>query len=131
MTKASDLYKGGTVFFYCPPERKPVELLVLMAEGPLCVAKVYDHWNKETVEGLYWIYLRKHGAHFGPFFAEVSLAHRAMRKVLKEFKPTFFEQPLAWIRRQAVLKEWVEKNVGKSEDLVGGEWIKEPVSKKG
>lgn len=127
--KTSQIYKEGRAFFYCPPGGwRPVEMTILMDGGPLCVSHVYDHFNKKSVDGLYWIYIKKHGAHFGPFFAEITLAHKAIKKILKEFKPVFFEQPLAWIRRQTVLKDWMEKNVGKSEDLIGAEWAKDDES---
>lgn len=125
MAKASELYKGGRVFFYCPPDKRAVELAIVSDGGPLCIGRVFDHNKSEALIGLYWIYLKRHGAHFGPFFADITLADRAMRKILKQFRPTFFEQPLDWIRRQVTLKDWMEKNIGKSEDLVGGEWIKE------
>lgn len=125
MTKARELYGGGQVFFYCPPEGRPVEMVIISDGGPLCVGRVFNHWTREMMTGLYWIYLKRHGAHFGPFFAEITLADRAMKKILKQFGKTFFEQPLAWIRRQEALKEWIWKNIGKSEDLIGAEWAKE------
>lgn len=122
MTKPADLYKGGTVFFYAPPGCGAVEMVIVADGGPLCVGRVYDHVAGKMVVGLYWIYLKRHGAHFGPFFTDIVLAERAMKKILKQFAPKFFEQPLEWIRRQAALKEWIEKNIGRSEDLIGGEW---------
>lgn len=100
-------------------------MVIIVDGGPLCVARAFDHWKNEPVEGLYWIYLKKHGAHFGPFFADLILAEKAMKKILKEFKPTFFDQPLEWIRRQTGLRDWMDKNIGKSQDLIGGEWIKD------
>ncbi len=107
---------------YAPPEGDPVELQALAMEGPLCVGRVYNHINGKAVDDLYWIYIHAHGAKFGPFFATIPLATTAMRKILKEFKPEVFSQPLAWIRRQAPMQEWVGKNIGKSKDLIGAEW---------
>jgi len=121
------MYKDGKVFFYCPPDGKYVEIVILMNLGPLCVARVYDHLKKELTVGLYWIYLKKHGAHMGPFFADIHLAYKAMKKILKHFGEDFFEQPLDWIRRQDGARIWMEKNVGKNNDLVGGEWMKTDV----
>ncbi len=91
-------------------------------DGPLCVGRVYDHVNGKVVNELYWIYVHGHGATFGPFFAEIPLAIAAMGKILKEFKPTVFAQPIEWIRRQVAMQEWLEKNIGKSKDLIGAEW---------
>ena len=105
-----------------------MEIVILADGGPICVARVFDHVKKEAIEGLYWIYLKRHGAHFGPFFADLILAEKALKKILKEFTPTFFEQPLEWIRRQTALKAWMDKNVGKSQDLVGGEWVEKEKS---
>lgn len=119
------MYKDGKVFFYCPPDGKPAELTVMWAAGPLCVGRVFDHGNRKEVEGLYWIYLRKHGAKIGPFFADIVLAAAATKKMLKHFGPAPFEQPLPWIARQSAIKEWIERNIGKAEDLIGAEWIKD------
>lgn len=117
-------YKAGTVFFYWPPEGRVVEMVVISTAGPLCVGRVYDHRSGEMVVGLYWIYIRKYGAHFGPFFADIGLADRAMKKIVAQFGKMFFEQPLEWIARQTALQAWVDKNIGKSGDLIGGEWEK-------
>lgn len=47
-----------------------------------------------------------------------------MRKILKEFdKPGFWEQSLEWYSRQEAMRKWIDENVGKPEDLIGGEWI--------
>lgn len=122
--KTSHLTTGGKVFFYGPPKRSPVEMVVLMGHGPLCVARVYDHLKGELVVGLYWIYIMKHGAHIGPFFADIHLAYKAMKKIMKHFGENFFDQPLDWIRRQEAARVWMDKNVGKLEDLIGAEWLK-------
>jgi hypothetical protein len=124
MTKASELYKGGRVFFYCPPEGRPVELVILMDGGPLCVGRVYDHRKGEVLEGLYWLYVKRCGAHLGPFFADIHLAFKAMRKIVRRFGVPFFEQPREWLRRQMAAAVWLEKNIGKPDELIGGEWRK-------
>lgn len=120
-----DRYKGGTVFFYCPPDGKPVELPILAASGPLCVARMYNHLERELRSDLFWIYIRTHGAHLGPYYADIPVAQRAMQKILKQAGPRFFEQPLAWIRRQETFRIWLEKTIGKPEELIGGEWLRE------
>ena len=101
------LYKDGKVFFYCPPDGKPLEMVILMNMGPLCVGRVFDHVKRELRTGLYWIYLKKHGAHLGPFFTDIHLAYKAMKKILKHLGESFFEQPLDWIRRQDAARLWM------------------------
>lgn len=117
--------REGRTFFYGTPEGVRVELAIIVDGRALCVGRVYDQVKAEVRVGLYWIYIKNQGARFGPFFADIVLAERAMKKILKRFGQTFFEQPLSWIRRQDCLKEWVDKNIGTSNDLIGGEWIKE------
>lgn len=124
MTQAKDVGKGGNVFLYKPPGQDPVEMVVISSAGPLCVGRVYDHHKGEMVVGLYWIFLRAHGAHIGPFFAALTMADAAMKKILKQFGKSFFEQPLEWIRRQDAARVWIESNIGKLDDLIGGEWAK-------
>lgn len=124
MKPAKELYKGGTVFFFRPPTGETVELVVISSAGPLCVGRVYDYVKKEVVVGLYWIYIRNHGAKLGPFFAELGLADRAMKRILKHLGKEFFEQPLEWIARQDAVRDWLWANIGKNDDLIGGEWAK-------
>lgn len=81
---------------------------------------------KEKVRGLFFIYFKRWGLHFGPFYAGIDLASKDMRKVLKAFPECgFWNQSLEWYRRQKAFHEWIEKNMGKSEDLIGGEWAPE------
>ena len=119
----AQIHKDGTTFLYCPPGRETVELQILAARGPLCVAPMYNHHEREVRSDLFWIYIRAHGAHLGPYFTEIPVAQRAMQKIIKQAGPHFFDQPLAWIQRQHTFREWLEKTIGKPEDLIGGEWF--------
>lgn len=113
----------GWKFWYAPPEGASVELEAVQVRGPLSIARVFDYRKRRLEVGLYWIYLNRHGAQMGPFFAEIALAERSIAKILKEFGASTFEQPLQWIRRQSALRDWIVTNVGKSADLIGGEWM--------
>lgn len=91
--KVSTLFSQG-------PEHEAAELEILVKDGPLCVAGVWNWKKKEMVSGLYFIYLTRVGLHFGPFYADMGLAAKDMKKVLKDFPLGFWEQPLEWYARQ-------------------------------
>lgn len=96
-------------------------LEVLLDGGPLCIAGVW-RWGEGTrVTGLYRIYHRRSGFTLGPFYASISLAEKGMKKALSLGRG-FWEQPLGWYPRQAWFGEWIDKNLGKYDDLVGGIW---------
>lgn len=117
------LYKDGSVFFYCPPEGRPVEMVIISNADPLCVARVFNHKTKEIVQGLFWIYHKLHSRTIGPYFPDIALADRAMRKILKHFGKPFFQQPLDFLQRQTAFKTWVDKNIGEPGDLFCGQWV--------
>ncbi len=121
--KPGELYGGGRIFFYCPPKGRPVELVIISDGGPLCVARVFNHETTKIVEGLFWIYHKLHSRTIGPYFPDLVLADKAMRKILKQFGVPFFKQPLEWLQRQTAFKTWVDKNVGEMGDLFGGQWV--------
>jgi hypothetical protein len=110
-----------------PAHNDVAELAILVERGPLCVAGVWDWAEKRRRHGLFFIYLiRSHaGIPFGPFYADFGLAERDMKKVLKAFPRGFWDQALDWIARQKSFQDWVEKNMGKSGDLIGAEWARE------
>ena len=123
--KAVRAVNGGD-FVYQPPDGIPaVRIPVLAASGPLCVARAYSHHQRELRSDLFWIYVPSLGGHIGPYFAEIPAAQRAMQKILKQVGPKFFEQPIAWIKRQHVFGEWLHSTIGAPADLVGGEWMRE------
>lgn len=114
----------GRTFWYAPPTGDPVEMELLSRNGPLCSSYVFDHKSRKIIKYLYFIYVKDRGAVIGPFFAEITLADRAMKKILKEFNALTFSQPLSWLRRQNVMGDWISKNIGKPGDLIGAEWSK-------
>jgi hypothetical protein len=103
-----------------------VGLDILVDGGPLCVAPVWNFEAREKVTGLFFVYFKKHGIPIGPYYAGIGLASHGMRKLLREFPPGgFWEQELEWYPRQAGFRAWVDQNLGKSGDLVGGVWAPE------
>lgn len=121
----AELHKSGKVFFAVDQSDKLVALEVLVDGGPLCVAGIWDPDKGRLAPGLYWIYVRRFGIHFGPFYAGLSLAERDMRKALK-IQPGLWEnQPRDWYGRQKWLGEWIEKNMGERDWLIGGVWAKD------
>lgn len=130
--KWSELYKEGKVIFAIGPEHgQTAELEILVDDGPLCVAGVWNWAKKEKVQGLHFVYFKRLGLHFGPYYAGISLAAKDMRKALKAFpERDFWTQSLDWYRRQAAFHRWVEKNMGRPGDLVGGRWAPEEKAEK-
>jgi len=118
-------YGDGKVFFYCPPEGRPVEMVIISNADPLVVARAYNHNTKQIIAGLFWIYHIQHSRTIGPYFPDIVLADRAMRKILKHFGKPFFQQPLEFLQRQTGFKAWVDKNIGEPGDLFGGQWVDE------
>jgi hypothetical protein len=121
----SELYKGGTVFFLPGQDGEVAELEVLVDGGPLCVAGVWDWGRKRLAQGLYRIYFKRFAIHFGPFYANLSTAERDMRKALKIQPGLWDTQDIGWYARQKWLHQWIEKNLGKAEWLIGGVWMKD------
>lgn len=118
------LYKNGTVFFVRGPEGQVKEMEILLDGGPLCIANIWDFERKRMVLNLFWIYFKTHGIHFGPFYASLSLAERDMKKALK-IQSGMWDQGLEWLARQAWLQEWIDKNMGNPDYLIGGVWAKD------
>jgi hypothetical protein len=114
-----------TLFSPGPEHGQVAELEILVEGDPLCVAGVWDWKKRERVQGLYFVYLKRLGLHFGPFYAEIGLAANDMKKALKAFPSGFWSQRLEWYGRQDGFKKWVEENMGKAEDLVGAEWARD------
>jgi hypothetical protein len=106
------------------------EIPVLVAKGPLFVGPAWDaELEKPLHPSLFFIYMKRFMGRIGPFYANMALAERDMRKILKEFpQQSFWEQSLDWYRRQGSLHQWVDKNLGRPGDLIGGQWAPEEVT---
>lgn len=89
------------------------------------MASVWNWKENLKVQGLYFVYFKRFGLRFGPYYAAIGLAERDMRKALKEFPAGFWEQGLEWYRRQNSFHQWIEKNMGRGDFLVGGQWAKD------
>jgi hypothetical protein len=120
------LKEAGKVKIGHPSQPERAQIEVLMDGGPLCVGPVWNWKEKVKVPGLFFIYFKEFGARIGPYYASISLAEKDMRKVLKAFPAKeFWKQPLEWYQRQTEFHEWITKNMGRPEDLVGGVWATE------
>lgn len=118
------LKEACKVFTALGPDGQICQLEVLADGGPLCVAGIWDWEARRLIQGLYWIYFKRAGVHFGPFYASLTLAESAMKKALK-IQAGLWDQDREWYRHQAWLQEWIDKNLGKSDWLIGGAWAKD------
>lgn len=106
------------------PEGKTAKVQVLFDGGDsLAIATDWNWHEGKAAAGLYRIYLFRDGAAIGPHYASLSLAAAAMKKLRKAWPDELWIQPLEWICRQKKLAEWVWKEMGRPEDLVGGTWV--------
>lgn len=100
------------------------ERTVLLEHGPLVLVPSRNEDGNDRV-GLYLILVKEHQAKIGPYFADLAKAHEAMKKIVKKFPAEIWNQPVGWLARQKELLEWIEKEIGQAEDLVGGYWVNE------
>lgn len=130
--RRAELYKNGMAVFVKGSHGQVAEIEILADGGPLCVAPVWD-WSKEAkVPGLYLIYFKRLGLRFGPYYAGIALAAKDMKKALKAFPEAgFWEQSLKWYGRQGAFHRWIEKNMGRPDDLIGGRWEREEECERG
>ena len=100
------------------------ELPILVDGGPLCIAGIRNWSQRLTIEGLYFIYHKVSGFPFGPYFASITLAEKAMKKALKEIPKDIWSHDPEWYGSETWLGKWIHENLGKPMDLIGGEWEK-------
>jgi hypothetical protein len=98
----------------------PVQADILLDGGPLAVCGVWDR-NGVRQAGLYRIYHKATGSAVGPYYAELGLAEKGMKRALT-LPIMVWDQPLDWYPRQAWFGKWLDENLGKGDDLVGGYW---------
>jgi len=96
-------------------------LEILVDGGPLCIAVAYDWEEGRERRDLYRIYHKKIGIPIGPFYAAITLADNAMKKAIKLGKH-LWENDLEWMAQSKWLHKWVDEQLGKPGDLVGGFW---------
>jgi hypothetical protein len=97
---------------------------ILLELGPLILVPSKTEDGRDRV-GLYLILVKDHKAKIGPYFADLSKAHEAMRKIVKKFPAEIWKQPVGWLSRQKDMLTWIDTEIGYSEDLVGGHWVDE------
>lgn len=97
---------------------------ILLDGGPLCVGGVWNFKDNCTIQGLYFIYHKASGFPFGPFFASIPLAEKAMKKALKDIPKDIWAHRPEWYGSQQWLGKYIDEHLGKPMDLVGGEWEK-------
>lgn len=107
-----------------------VELPILVDGGPLCIAGVWNWTTKSAFPGLYIIYHKMSSSYFGPFYASIILAEKGMKHALREVPKDVWSHEPEWYNGQNWIAKWIDENLGKAMDLVGGEWEKKPEEKK-
>lgn len=100
------------------------ERTILLEHGPLALVPAKNENGGDRV-GLYLILVKDHQAKIGPYFADLSKAHEAMRKIVKKFPAEIWKQPVGWLTRQKEMLIWIDKEIGYPEDLIGGHWVDE------
>lgn len=105
---------------------RKAELPILVDGGPLFVAGIWNWSTGYTVPGLYLIYHKVSCSPFGPYFASIILAERGMRLALKEIPKDIWGHEPQWYDGQTWIGKWINENLGKPMDLIGGEWEKKP-----
>jgi hypothetical protein len=108
-------------------ERTAIEILV--DGGPLCVANAWDWTENRIRRDLFRIYHKKLGFSLGPFYVSIPLAEAGMKKAIKLGKH-LWEEDAHWFSEQKWLHKWVDEQLGKPEDLVGGHWAPDPEEEK-
>lgn len=105
--------------------KEVAQLPILMDGGPLCVAGVWNWYKACTVAGLWLVYHKQSGIHIGPYHTSIPLAEKTMKKALTGLPTHVWNHDLEWYRNELWLAKWMEGNLGKHTDLIGGEWEKE------
>lgn len=102
------------------------DVSVLLDKKHLCICPAWQPSMNRAVPGLYIIYFKRFAMKIGPYYAELLSAERDLNKLMKEFpQDQFWEQKLEWYQNQGKLHDWVDKNLGRPEYLIGGIWIKD------
>jgi hypothetical protein len=100
------------------------EIEILLPLGPLSIAGAWDWGRERRAPGLFRIYHTQSGLPIGPYYAEMTLAEKGARKALS-LGEAFWKEKASWYANQKWLRDWLDKNLGKPEYLIGGQWAKE------
>lgn len=95
---------------------------ILLEVGPLAISPAKGEDGGDRA-GLYVILVKAHLVKIGPYYANLSKAHDAARKILKRYPAAMWDQPVAWLSRQTEMLAWIHTEIGRSEDLVDGQWV--------
>lgn len=101
---------------------------ILLDGGPLCIAPAWDWEENRIRRDLFRIYHKRIGMAIGPFYATIPLADQGMKKAVKLGKH-FWETDYRWLADAKWLHKWVDDQLGKPGDLVGGTWAPDPEEK--
>jgi hypothetical protein len=98
---------------------------ILLDGGPLCIAPAWD-WNESYVRrDLFRIYHKRIGIPIGPCYTTITLADQGMKKAIKLGKH-HWENDAHWLAEAKWLHKWIDEQLGKPGDLVGGSWAPDP-----
>ena len=108
-------------------ERPLIE--ILFDGGPLVVARAWDWSENKERRDLFRIYQKKVGFSIGPCYTSIPLAEAGMKKAVKLGRH-LWEGDVHWFSQQKWLHKWIDEQLGKPGDLVGGEWAPDPEEEK-
>lgn len=102
------------------------ELEILVDGEGLCVANAWNWGSNHKRPELFRIYHKRTGLPVGPHYVSLTLADHALRSLLKiPNAKQVWSEDLAFFHANRWVKAWVDQNIGRAGDLVGGEWVDE------
>lgn len=93
-----------------------------MEIGPIVIVSARGADGRDR-PGLYLILVKAYDAKIGPYFASLTKAHDAARKIIKRYPAAIWKQPFEWLSRQKEMLTWIHNEIGAWEDLVDGYWV--------
>jgi hypothetical protein len=94
---------------------------ILLDGGPLCIATVWNWDENRARHDLFHVYHKKVGIQIGPYYTSITLAAEGMKKAIKLGKH-IWENDAHWLSQQKWLHKWIDEQLGKPDDLIGGSW---------
>lgn len=102
-------------------------LEILFDGGSLCVARAWDWTENRERHDLFRIYHKKLGMAMGPFYVSIPLAVMGLKKAIKLGKHIWEDSKT--LPDQKWLHKWIDAELGRPGDLVGGTWAPDPEEK--